>query len=87
MIGPLPNIQIDFTVEDFGVNISGSGGASRYSGLTSVTNYDYEVQKNEGKRTILILKPEFLGVFISDLKNVMKYDKSSQFEDSTTKKV
>jgi hypothetical protein len=50
-----------------------------------VTNYEYEVKKNEEKRKILILKPEYLGVFVSDTKAMMKYEESSQFIDSNTK--
>ena len=52
-----------------------------------VNNYEYEVSENEKKRQILLLRPEYLGVFISDMKNIMKYDKSSDYIDSKTKKV
>ena len=52
-----------------------------------VTNYEYEVNENEKKRQILLLRPEYLGVFISDMKNIMKYDKSSDYIDSKTKGV
>jgi hypothetical protein len=52
-----------------------------------ITNYEYEVSENEKKRQILLLKPEYLGVFISDMKNIMKYDKSSDYIDSKTKGV
>lgn len=50
-----------------------------------VTNYEYEIKKNQEKRDILILKQEYLPVFISDTRNMMKYDESSQFVDNTTK--
>ena len=52
-----------------------------------ITNYNYEVNENEKKRQILLLRPEYLGVFISDMKNIMKYDKSSDYIDSKTKGV
>ena len=52
-----------------------------------ITNYEYEVNENEKKRKILLLRPEYLGVFISDMKNIMKYDKSSDYIDSKTKGV
>ena len=52
-----------------------------------ITNYEYEVSENEKKRQILLLRPEYLGVFISDMKNIMKYDKSSDYIDSKTKRV
>jgi hypothetical protein len=51
-----------------------------------VTNYQYEVLENEKKRKILILKPEYLAVFISDMKNIMKYAESSQYVDQNTKR-
>ena len=51
-----------------------------------VSNYEYEVLENEKKRKLLILKPEYLAVFISDMKNIMKYDESSQYVDQNTKR-
>lgn len=50
-----------------------------------VTNYEYEIRQNEEKRKILVLKKEFVPVFVSDTRNMMKYDESSQFVDETTK--
>lgn len=50
-----------------------------------VTNYEYEIRKNEEKRKILLLKKEYVPVFVSDTRNMMKYDESSQFVDNTTK--
>ena len=55
-----------------------------YSSVTenpaqSVSNYTYEQRLNEDKRKIRVLKPEFLTVFITDFRNIMKHDKSSSF--------
>jgi len=47
----------------------------------SVSNYTYEQRENEAKRKIRILKPSLLAAFISDFRNIMKYDKSSSFID------
>ena len=52
-----------------------------------VTNYEYEVELNENTRKILLLKPEYLGVFIGDMKSIMSYDTSSEKIDSRTKRV
>jgi hypothetical protein len=52
-----------------------------------VSNYEYETELNEDNRKILLLKPEYLGVFIGDMKNIMSYDKSSETIDSKTKRV
>lgn len=51
----------------------------------AISNYDYEVKLNEEKRKILVLRPEFVSVFVSETRNIMKYDKSSQFVDRNTK--
>ena len=51
-----------------------------------VSNYEYEVLENEKKKKLLILKPEYLAVFISDMKNIMKYAESSQYVDQNTKR-
>jgi hypothetical protein len=42
-----------------------------------VSNYEYELKLNENKRQILILRPEYLSVIITDLKNSMKYNRES----------
>lgn len=55
--------------------------------VTPVTNYEYEVKENERKRTILVLRPEYIGSVTYDMKNMMKYDRSSQYVDSNTKRV
>ncbi len=55
--------------------------------VTPVTNYEYEVKENERKRTILVLRPEYIGSITYDMKNMMKYDRSSQYVDSNTKRV
>jgi hypothetical protein len=42
-----------------------------------VTNYEYEQKINNEKRSILILKPTYLSLVVSDLRNIMKYDSES----------
>ena len=42
------------------------------SPVKSVTNYEYETDINEKKRQISILKPEYLSVVITDLRNIMQ---------------
>ncbi len=44
---------------------------------SQVTNYEYENKKNDEKRKIKILKREFVPLIITDLRNIMRYDKSS----------
>ena len=54
-------------------------GDKTYTPVQQVTNQQYEMDRNEEKRRIKILKSEFVSVFISDLRNAMKYSKSSQY--------
>lgn len=53
----------------------------------AITNYEYEKRKNDEKRRILLIKPDYIGVFVSDTKNIMRYTESSQYVDNKTKKV
>ena len=47
--------------------------------VSPITNYQYEVKLNDQKRKIKILKPMFLGTFLSDHKEIMSYSSSSDF--------
>lgn len=47
--------------------------------VTGVSNYEYEVRVNDKKRTIYVLKKEYLQQFLNDMRNIMVYDKSSQY--------
>ena len=60
------------------VNFGGSS-SNTITPVASITNYDYEVKLNEGKRKIQILKPQFLSVFITDHQNIMNYKESSDY--------
>lgn len=47
--------------------------------VIGVTNYEYEVIKNDKKREIFVLKDIYLQQFLNDMKNIMVYDQSSQY--------
>tara|TARA_B100001094_G_C18162451_1_gene790128 strand:+ start:1159 stop:2262 length:1104 start_codon:yes stop_codon:yes gene_type:complete len=51
---------------------------------TSISNYQYETELNDKKRSIYILKPEYLQQFLNDFREIMTYDKSSQFINDNT---
>ena len=51
----------------------------------AVTNEEYEIRKNESKRTIKLLKPQYISTFVKDMRNIMKYETSSQYINRTTK--
>ena len=44
-----------------------------------VTNYEHEAKINEDKRNLTILRPEYLELFLSDMRRIMSYSKSSQY--------
>lgn len=54
--------------------------------IKSVTNYEYEIQKNDTKRNIYILRNNYLQTAIDDMREVMSYGFSSQYIDDNTKK-
>jgi len=47
--------------------------------IAGVTNYEYEVLKNNDKRSINVLKPVYLQQYLNDLRRIMHYDRSSQY--------
>ena len=47
--------------------------------VVGVSNYEYEVELNEKKRGIYVLRREYLQQFLNDMRNIMHYEKSSQF--------
>lgn len=54
--------------------------------VNGVSNYDYEMEKEEKKRSIYILKPAYLGLLVEDIENIMRYKKGSQYESRNLKK-
>ena len=48
----------------------------------SITNLEYEFDQNEKKREINVLKPAYLNLFLNDLREIVKYEKSSEFVNS-----
>jgi hypothetical protein len=47
--------------------------------IVGVSNYEYEVRKNNDKRGIYVLKPRYLQQVINDTRKAMIYDRSSQY--------
>ena len=89
--------QVTFTVEG---NV-GTGNAYYYeyyddnsyhtipaANMTqTVTNYQYEIDKEDDKRNIFLLKPDYLNVLFNDLDDFMPYKKgAAQYVSNTLKK-
>ena len=47
--------------------------------VTGISNYEYEVRLNEEKRNIFVLREEYLQEFLSDMRDVMIYNESSEY--------
>ena len=47
--------------------------------VTGISNYEYEVRRNEDKRLVYVLKSDYLQAYIGDLRRIMHYEKSSQY--------
>ena len=53
--------------------------------VSAITNYQYEVKLNDQKRRIKVLKPQFLSLFLTNHKNIMKYSRASDYISSKVK--
>ena len=47
--------------------------------VRSVTNWEYEVRKNDEKSSIYLLRREYLQQFLNDMRQIMIYDRSSEY--------
>ena len=47
--------------------------------VVPLTHYDYEVRLNEEKRRIKVLRPEYLNTYISEHREIMEYEDSSDY--------
>lgn len=75
--------------ENFTLNYSYDGDYKTLSGsniIKSVSNYEYEVSKNDEKRNIFLLKSNYVSAVVSDMREIMTYSDSSQYIDKRTKK-
>ena len=55
--------------------------------IEKVTNYQYEIKKEDAKRNIYLLKPQFLNVLYNDTNKIMPYKKGgTQYVSPTLKK-
>jgi hypothetical protein len=87
-----------FTVLPAGLKVPQNHSISYYDYLEDVqidrrdvtipiTNYEYEETIENNKRNIFILKPEYLGIILNDMTDIMEYKKgSSQYVTGTLKR-
>jgi hypothetical protein len=58
----------------------------KYDIVKSITNYQYEDDKNESKRGIYVLKKTYLQQFLNDSRRLMLYSQSSQYLNDKLKR-
>ncbi len=66
-------VDSDFTIPDPEIPIQ------TINPVVGISNYEYEIIKNNEKRSIYVLKPLYLQQVINDTRKEMTYDKSSQY--------
>jgi len=66
-------VDSDFTIPDPEIPIQ------TINPIVGISNYEYEIIKNNEKRSIYVLKPLYLQQVINDTRKEMTYDKSSQY--------
>lgn len=54
--------------------------------VISVSNLQYEIDKNDDKRSIYVIRPEYVSTVISDMREIMSYSDSSQYVNRKLKK-
>ena len=72
--------------EGHSVTFLDNGVLRTESSLTLVDVLNHETTLNDNKREINILRSEFLTLFLDDVKNIMRYEESSQYIDDDLKK-
>lgn len=53
--------------------------------LSEVTNIDYEIEKNDAKRNIFLVKKNLIEIILKDMKEIMEYAESSQTKNKRLK--
>jgi hypothetical protein len=71
-------VDSDFTIPDPHIQIE-SAPITTINPVVGISNYEYEVRKNNEKRSIYLLKRSYLQQFINDMKNEMIYARSSEY--------
>ena len=72
--------------ENHSITFLDNGVSRTESQLTSFTFLENETRLNDDKRNINILKPEFLGIFLENIVDIMEYKPSKQFVSDKLKK-
>ena len=73
------NLNPAVTIDNAGTARDANGDIIIHNNIFPVSNYEFELDINEAKRKIKVVRPAYLSRIVSDMEDVMKYKKSSQF--------
>ena len=62
------------------------GSLQSINSVKPITNLQFEIDKNDAKRSINVLRKKYVGVIIDDMKEIMTYTDSSQYVNRKLKK-
>ena len=62
------------------------GSLQSINSVKPITNLQFEIDKNDAKRSINVLRKKYIGVIIDDMKEIMTYTDSSQYVNRKLKK-
>ena len=62
------------------------GSVQTVNSVKSISNIQFEIDKNDAKRSINVLRKEYIGILIDDMRQIMTYTDSSQFINRKLKK-
>jgi hypothetical protein len=68
-------VDSTFTIPDPNISIQ------TLNPVVGISNYEYETRKNVEKRSIYLLRTEYLQQYLNDMRKIMYYDRSSQYID------
>ena len=71
---------------DHSITFLDNGVLRTESSIKQVTFLEHETDLNDAKRNINILKSEYLGLFLENFREIMEYQRSSQFINPDLKK-
>jgi len=80
-------LESGLTVDsDFTYSYSYKNKRYHINSVQSVSYIEYETKKNDDKRSINLLRPQYIPIIIDDMREILTYEDSSQFVSRKMKK-
>jgi hypothetical protein len=77
-------VDEDFSITFFDEGLNTYVTRSGLGARDGVTNFEYESNLNDEKKTIFVLKPEYINLFIQDMRDIATYGFNSEFINNRT---